>query len=147
VGAQVTPVKPDGSTTTSGGAQVTPVKPDGSTTTSGGAQVTPVKPDGSTTTSGGLDRAGGSSYVGSVGTATNDPAAGSGTNTRGGRDPSAQFSRAITALAKANNIKNPNLIRVGQTIKLPGKTEPYTVVKGDTLSGIAAGKFKGTAPK
>jgi len=140
-------VKPDGSTTTSGGAQVTPVKPDGSTTTSGGAQVTPVKPDGSTTTSGGLDRAGGSSYVGSVGTATNDPAAGSGTNTRGGRDPSAQFSRAITALAKANNIKNPNLIRVGQTIKLPGKTEPYTVVKGDTLSGIAAGKFKGTAPK
>jgi len=105
---------------------------------------------GGANTSGGGANTGpnsGSSYTGNIGTATDDPAAGSGTNTRGGRDPSAQFSRAITALAKANNIKNPNLIRVGQTIKLPGKTEPYTVVKGDTLSGIAAGKFKGTAPK
>jgi hypothetical protein len=58
--------------------------------------------------------------------------------------PSNQFSKAITALAKANNIKNPNLIKVGQTIKLPSG-ETYTVAKGDTLGGIAAGKFKGTS--
>jgi LysM repeat protein len=69
----------------------------------------------------------------------------SGSTATGG-DPSKQFSKAITALAKANNIKNPNLIKVGQTIKLPnGKS--YTVAKGDTLSGITSNKFKGQAPQ
>ncbi len=42
-------------------------------------------------------------------------------------------------------IKDVNKIRVGQTIKLPGDKE-YVVAKGDTLDGIAAGKYKGTPP-
>jgi len=159
-----------GANTGSGGVQTFPVREPsvnavsgsggtnsgGANTGGGGTNSGGTNSGGANTGSGGANTSGGgantgpnsgSSYTGNIGTATDDPAAGSGTNTRGGRDPSAQFSRAITALAKANNIKNPNLIRVGQTIKLPGKTEPYTVVKGDTLSGIAAGKFKGTAPK
>lgn len=56
-----------------------------------------------------------------------------------------QFPKAITDLAAANNIADPNRIQVGQQIKLPsGQT--YTVAKGDTLWGITQGKFKGTAP-
>jgi len=55
-----------------------------------------------------------------------------------------------SALAKANNISNPNLIRVGQKLTIPGgsgasapapapskPTQNYTVKSGDTLSGIA----------
>jgi hypothetical protein len=85
----------------------------------------------------------GSSMTGPIGNADNNPTA---VRTGGGGDPAAQFSKAITALAKANNIKNPNLIKVGQTIKLPnGKS--YTVAKGDTLSGISSNKFKGQAPQ
>jgi LysM repeat protein/ribosomal protein S13 len=41
----------------------------------------------------------------------------------------------VNQVAKANNIKNPNMIRVGQQIKLPdGQT--YTVKTGDTLGKI-----------
>ena len=48
----------------------------------------------------------------------------------------------VQALAAANNISNPNLIRLGQNIKLPdGST--YTVVKGDNLWDISKGKFRG----
>jgi LysM repeat protein len=54
------------------------------------------------------------------------------------------LTQAVRDLAQANNISNPNLIRVGQKIKLPdGST--YTVAAGDTLSGIASGQFKGAA--
>ena len=49
------------------------------------------------------------------------------------------------ALASANKITNPNIINPGQELKLPGDLK-YTVSKGDTLSGIASGNYKGTAP-
>ena len=43
-------------------------------------------------------------------------------------------------IAKFNGLKNPNLILVGQKLKIPMKViqpSPYKVVKGDTLSKIA----------
>jgi hypothetical protein len=49
------------------------------------------------------------------------------------------------SLAKANKITDPNIITPGQELKLPGDIK-YTVSKGDTLSGIASGNYKGTAP-
>jgi hypothetical protein len=49
------------------------------------------------------------------------------------------------SLASANKITDPNLIKPGQELKLPGDLK-YTVSKGDTLSGIASGNYKGTAP-
>lgn len=50
-----------------------------------------------------------------------------------------KYNTTYQVLAEYNNIPNPNLINVGQKIKIPSGTEPtyYTVVKGDTLSGIA----------
>lgn len=53
------------------------------------------------------------------------------------------FSKSVTDIAKASGIADPNKIQIGQKIKLPGGEE-YTVAKGDTLSGIAAGKRLGT---
>ena len=46
-------------------------------------------------------------------------------------------------LAEINGIANPNLIHVGQEIRIDGATpttseEYYTIQSGDTLSGIAA---------
>lgn len=55
------------------------------------------------------------------------------------------FSKGVTDLAKNNNIANPNVIKVGQEITLPSG-QKYKVAAGDTLSGINAGQFKGTAP-
>lgn len=63
-----------------------------------------------------------------------------------------KYGTTYQKLAQYNNIKNPNLIYVGQKIKIPGststssnktestapKTVIYTVKKGDTLSGIAS---------
>lgn len=49
------------------------------------------------------------------------------------------------SLAAANKIDNPNIIKPGQELTLPGDIK-YTVSKGDTLSGIASGNYKGTAP-
>ncbi|MFH1807750.1 MAG: LysM domain-containing protein [Pseudomonadota bacterium] len=64
-----------------------------------------------------------------------------------------RYGTTVNALARANKIKNPNLIRVGQKLNIPGKTDSYTkpastskarpassytVKRGDTLSGIAA---------
>ncbi|MGN0998138.1 MAG: phage tail tip lysozyme [Faecousia sp.] len=65
-----------------------------------------------------------------------------------------KYGTTYQALAAYNGIANPNLIYVGQKIAIPGTTEAttrteeipaegaaaetvYTVVKGDTLSGIA----------
>ena len=48
-----------------------------------------------------------------------------------------KYGTTYQALAAYNGIANPNLIRVGQEIKIPG-VEVYTVKAGDTLSKIAA---------
>lgn len=51
-----------------------------------------------------------------------------------------KYGTTYQKLAEYNGIKNPNIINVGQKIKIPG-TQPsyvtYTVKSGDTLSGIA----------
>ena len=53
-----------------------------------------------------------------------------------------RYNTTYQELAKINNIANPNLITVGQKIKISASTIPstttYTVKKGDTLSGIAS---------
>lgn len=56
--------------------------------------------------------------------------------------PAPTFSKGVTDIAAANKIADPNKINVGQTIKLPSG-QNYTVAKGDTLSGIASGQYKG----
>lgn len=58
----------------------------------------------------------------------------------------ARFGTTYQYLAEVNGISNPNVINVGQVLKVPnaGNTVPtpsatqYTVKSGDTLSGIAA---------
>lgn len=52
----------------------------------------------------------------------------------------------MAKLVEINGIKNPNLIRVGQVLRLPGGAVKYTVVDGDTLSRIAA-KYGTTVAK
>ena len=52
----------------------------------------------------------------------------------------------MAKLVEINGIKNPNLIRVGQVLRLPGGAVKYTVVAGDTLSRIAA-KYGTTVAK
>lgn len=64
-----------------------------------------------------------------------------------------RFGTTYQELARINGIPNPNVISVGQVIKLSGSAAPastpapaegsYTVKPGDTLSGIAA-KFNTT---
>ena len=54
-----------------------------------------------------------------------------------------KYNVTVSGLAKANNISNYNLIRVGQVLTIPGKAAPpvitvkYTVKAGDTLYSIA----------
>lgn len=58
-----------------------------------------------------------------------------------------KYGVTVSALASLNGISNVNLIYVGQVLKIPSKVSNlssssspvyYTVVSGDTLSGIAA---------
>lgn len=52
----------------------------------------------------------------------------------------AKFGTSWQALASANRLANPNLIYPGQVLSVPGQPggrQTYTVVRGDTLSGIA----------
>ena len=49
------------------------------------------------------------------------------------------YKTTVADLVRLNGIKDPNMIHVGQTLKLPGKLpNTYTVRRGDTLSRIAA---------
>lgn len=60
-----------------------------------------------------------------------------------------RYGITVNQLAQANNISNVNLIRVGQVLRIPGRTTPtpppapvpsttnYTVKRGDTLYSIA----------
>ena len=64
-----------------------------------------------------------------------------------------KYNVTVAALAKANNITNYNLIRVGQVLTIPGKTTTppatsvnYTVKAGDTLYSIAR-TYKTTVSK
>ena len=53
----------------------------------------------------------------------------------------ARYDVTVYAIAKANNLKDPNKIVVGQVLDIPVKSDAipttYTVVAGDTLSKIA----------
>lgn len=54
-----------------------------------------------------------------------------------------KYHTTVTAIANRNGIKNVNLIRTGQVLKIPVKkvntpSVIYVVKRGDTLSGIAA---------
>ena len=59
-----------------------------------------------------------------------------------------QFHTSVSALAKANGIRNVNLIRTGQLLKVPGKSDSFqaapkkkTASSGATTSAGKAGKF------
>ena len=58
----------------------------------------------------------------------------------------AKYGTTVAKLVEINGIKNQNLIRVGQVLRLPGGAVKYTVVAGDTLSRIAA-KYGTTVAK
>ena len=51
-----------------------------------------------------------------------------------------KFGTTVANLVSLNNISDPNLIYVGQVLKLPSSgnsSRTYTVQEGDTLSSIA----------
>jgi LysM repeat protein len=63
------------------------------------------------------------------------------------RKIAAKFNTTVDAILKVNtNISNPNLIYVGQAIKLPGGLSTHIVQKGDTLKSIAS-KYGTTVDK
>jgi LysM repeat protein len=63
------------------------------------------------------------------------------------RKIAAKFNTTVDAILKVNtNITNPNVIYIGQAIKLPGGLSTYIVQKGDTLKSIAS-KYGTTVDK
>ena len=61
-----------------------------------------------------------------------------------------KFNTTVENLASINNIVNPNIINIGQVLKVKGETstsvKTYTVVAGDNLSSIAS-RFNTTVEK
>lgn len=53
-----------------------------------------------------------------------------------------KFHTSVSALAKANNIANPNLIIAGKSLKIPGRGDSFEPAKGGGSKG--AGGPKGT---
>lgn len=55
-----------------------------------------------------------------------------------------RFGTTVKAIVDANDIADPNVVRVGQRLLIPGASNPgnvtkiYVIQRGDTLSGIAA---------
>lgn len=100
-----------------------------------------------------LDNYGQVSKAGSIAPSVptpSQPAQASGTYTVVAGDTlsgiAARYGTTVANLVALNGIANPNLINVGQVLKLSGSTpapsapaggQTYTVVAGDTLSGIA----------
>ena len=50
-----------------------------------------------------------------------------------------KYGTSVSVLASLNGIANPNIIHVGQVLRVDGthKQTYYTIKSGDTLSGIA----------
>jgi LysM repeat protein len=67
-------------------------------------------------------------------------------------DIAAEHDTTVSALVEANSIANPNLIRVGQVLELPGQAQAaavpatHTVTVGDTL-GVIAVKYGTTVAR
>ena len=62
-----------------------------------------------------------------------------------------RYNTTVSTLAQLNGISNPNLIYVGQTLRLPGGSGPAPVnptgpVPGPTTGGISAGQLRAIMP-
>lgn len=77
--------------------------------------------------------------------ATGAPKAATGNSSGSYKVKGVDVTKDVQDIVKANpSITNPNMIRAGQTIKV-GDSD-YKVQKGDTLSGIAAGRKSSATP-
>lgn len=55
----------------------------------------------------------------------------------------AKYGTTYQAIAAYNGIKNPNVIRVGQKIKIPASTAPAALKKGDRVKVLNAVTYDG----
>lgn len=55
----------------------------------------------------------------------------------------AKYGTTYQAIAAYNGIKNPNVIRVGQKIKIPASTAPAALKKGDRVKVLSAVTYDG----
>ncbi|WP_240358868.1 LysM peptidoglycan-binding domain-containing protein [Myxococcus vastator] len=51
-----------------------------------------------------------------------------------------RFGTSVSALAKANNIKNPDLIYAGATLKIPGRSDDFQASGGAAAGGASGGR-------